>query len=221
MWRFIFSALCCFVCFTVLAQEPKLPDSLMETRPKFAPRFIQVNYNALRFVENLLNKPQNSQEVQVEMGIHKFQLVADIGRAETNRGNDYVYRNDGTYWRVGFDINMSKAWEEQMIGLGLRYARASYQDAAIFTRPLGDGSEQAFELANTDLEARWAELVFKMRVPVWKGLITGYTMRYQFFQVTQGLEGSQLKPFDIPGYGKTNRPNSFGFDYYIGWRIDL
>lgn len=221
MWKSIFSVGLCLVTLGLSAQEEKLLDSLLDEGPKFAPRSIQINYNLMRLGENLLDKPQNSREIQLELGIHKFFLVADFGKAETLRGEDYSYQNEGSYWRAGFDVNMSKLWQEQMIGLGLRYAQADFQDAATFTRVLGDGSTQDFAFANPNLQSRWAELVFKMRVTIWKNLSTGYTMRYQFFERTKGLEGSQLKPFDIPGYGKTNRPNSFGFDYYLGWRINL
>lgn len=202
-------------------QAQRVLDSLSESRPKFMPRSLQLNYNVLRMGEVILAKPQQSQEIQAELGIHKFFLVADFGTSTILRGDEYTYQNDGTYWRVGADVNMSKSWQENMIGLGLRYCQAQFSDRATFERELLDGSTQIFDLNNPDLRSRWAELVFKMRVKLWKGLSTGYTMRYQFFEYTPGLEDSQLRPFDIPGYGKTNRPNSFQFDYYVGWRFDF
>jgi hypothetical protein len=228
MWRYIFSLLAVCVGLVAVAQEAavvKAVDKITEEpHPKFAPRFVQFNYNILRFGENLLDKPQTSQEIQAELGIHKYLLVADLGFAQTDRGTDYSYQSEGNYWRVGLDANMSAAWKEgQVLAIGLRYARANYGDQTTFTRVFGENGEiiQEFAFENTELSSRWAELIFKMRVPFWKGLSTGYTMRYQFLLVTQGLEGSQLQPFDIPGYGRTNRPSSFGFDFYLGWRIDL
>jgi len=226
MWRSIFSLLAMCTGLMAAAQEAAVADAvekiIEDPHPKFAPRFVQFNYNILRFGENLLDKPQTSQELQAELGIHKYLLVADVGFAQTERGEDYTYQSEGNYWRVGLDANLSKAWEDgQVLAIGLRYARANHSDQTAFTRTVVNGDVQEFAFENADLSSRWAELVFKMRVKVWKGLSTGYTMRYQFLLVTQGLEGSQLQPFDIPGYGRTNRPSSFGFDYYIGWRIDF
>jgi hypothetical protein len=194
-----------------------------EPIPKFAPRFLQFNYNVLRLGENVLGKPRASQEIQAELGIHKYLIVADIGLADVSRvGEDYFYESQGNYWRLGIDANLSTAWERgQVIAIGLRYARARYEDRAQFIRVLDNDAIQVFDLSNTGLSSRWAELVFKMKVPVWKNLSTGYTMRYQFYQVTQGLQNNVLQPLDIPGYGKTNRPNSFQFDYYIGWRLNF
>jgi len=229
MCRFIFNVLVWSSGMLVaFAQDADVADAVKkiteEPHPKFAPRFIQFNYNLLRLGENLLDKPQTSHELQTELGIHKYLIVADWGSANTERGTDYTYQSEGNYWRVGLDANMSKAWAEgQVLAIGLRYARANHADQTAFTRVFGANGEivQDFSFENTDLSSRWAELVFKMRTKVWKGLSTGYTMRYQFFLVTNGLETSQLKPFDVPGYGRTNRPSSFGFDFYIGWRIDL
>ena len=225
MWKFIFSvALLNLVTTGVVGQEieEKVEEILEGSVPKFAPRFLQFNYNILRFGENVLGKPQSSHEIQAELGIHKYLIVADFGIADVSRGEDYLYESKGNYWRVGIDANLSTAWERgQVMAIGLRYAHANYEDRARFTRIITDGFEQDFDLSNSGLSSRWAELVFKMKVPVWRNLSTGYTMRYQFYQVTQGLQNNDLQPHDIPGYGKTNRPNSFQFDYYIGWRLNF
>jgi hypothetical protein len=225
MWRYIFSAALCCLLISGFGQEveKEVKEALVEPVPKFAPRFLQFNYNLFRLGENVAGKPRSSQEIQAELGLHKFLIVADLGVANVTRGGeDYFYESQGNYWRLGIDANLSTAWVRgQVIAIGLRYANASYEDRAQFTRVLANDAIQEFDLSNTNLSSRWAELVFKMRVPVWKNLSTGYTMRYQFYQVTQGLENNALQPLDIPGYGKTNRPNSFQFDYYIGWRLNF
>jgi len=160
------------------------------------------------------------------VGFHeRLFLTADAGFAKTNRGDTYSYQSDGTYWRTGLDINMAKNPDKgNLIGVGLRYAKAVYKDEIAYTRSFLDQNDQTITqdvaLENADLSSEWIEFVFKMKVKIWKRFYTGYTMRYQFFLQLDGAE-SELQPLDIPGYGKTSRPNSFGFDYYIGWRIDL
>lgn len=227
MWRYIFSVALGSLLLTTSGQEVEkaVKEVVEDPIPKFAPRFLQFNYNVMRFGENVLGKPRSGQEVQAELGIHKYLIIADFGFEEVSRGEDYLYESNGSYWRIGLDANLSTAWERgQVIAIGLRYAHATYEDRAQFTRITpAEPTDiiQEFDLSNTGLSSRWAELVFKMKVPVWKNLSTGYTMRYQFYQVTQGLKNNELQPLDIPGYGKTNRPNSFQFDYYIGWRLNF
>ena len=194
--------------------------------PKFYLRSFEANYNILRLSQNLLSKHKTSQELQVELGIHKkYSLVADLGYAKTNRGKTYDYESKGSYWRVGIDANMSSDVESgNFIGMGLRYARANFEDRISYDQTTldknGNTLVQGLTYTNSKLTSDWMELVFKMRVNVWKQFYTGYTLRYQFFNQLDGAD-NELQTFDIPGYGKTTQPNSFGFDYYLGWRINF
>lgn len=223
MWKFISSLLLLAIAIQSSAQTDEEIESArnvlaQDTLPKFRIRSVTANYNIFRMAENLLDKPRTSQEVQVEMNIHKFFLVGDMGSEKTER---LGYQMEGNYWRAGLDINLSSAWEEgQFIGLGLRVAQANFSDQAQITRTLVDDSELAVNLNNEDIKAQWAELVFKIRGKIAGNLYTGYTMRYQFFRNYDPYP-EELRPFDVPGYGKTKRPNSFQFDYYIGWRFNF
>lgn len=220
MWKFIFS-LVFFIGYSLNAQEAgELVDRLLDrdSLPKFRVRSVQFNANVLRLGENWLDKPRTSSELQVEVGIHKFFLVADFGDEETVRS---AYGMSGNYWRTGIDLNLSEAWEDgNLIGLGVRYARASFSDVAVIIRSHEDVVFERVELSNPDLTARWAELVFKIKGKLYKNIYTGYTMRYQFWELVSPTP-RELRPFDIPGFGKTKRPNSFQFDYYIGWRFSF
>ncbi|MCP4457144.1 MAG: hypothetical protein GY816_03815 [Cytophagales bacterium] len=225
MWRFIFSGVLFFSAFWTQAQETE-DLIILEEEPTIALRYLQINYNGLRLAENALNKPKTSQEMQAEVGLLKrYSLVADIGFANTSRGRTYDYESKGSFWRAGIDVNMSSNVESgDFIGMGLRYAKANFEDKISFdqTTEAQDGSSviQNLAYANPNLSSEWMELVFKMRVNIWKQFYTGYTMRYQFYNQLNGAD-AELKPLDIPGYGKTTRPNSFGFDYYVGWRLSF
>ncbi len=224
MWKFIFSGILLVSTFGLVGQEPEIV--LLEQGPAFSFRYLQANYNSFRLAQSILSGPKNSQEIQVELGIHKkFTVVADIGQASTIRGKTYNYESHGTYWRAGIDANMSSDPESgNFIGMGIRYARASFNDKISYDKSTddweGETLEQNLNYSNPKLESEWVELVFKMRVKIWKQLYTGYTLRYQFFnQLNNGNE--TLNTFDIPGYGKTTIANSFGFDYYVGWRMNF
>ena len=49
-------------------------------------------------------------------------------------------------------------------------------------------------------------------------VFAGYTMRYQFFQSIDS-PSEVLQTYDIPGFGRTFKPSSFGFDFYVGYRL--
>lgn len=194
--------------------------------PSFSFRYIQANYNALRIVQNVVNGPKVSQEFQVELGIHKkYALVGDYGFARTERGETYTYKNEGVFWRTGINMNMSSDKESgNFIGVGWRYARARFEDNIAYDLSVLDQNSEAqiqnVNFENPKLTSEWMEFVVTMRVKIHNQFYTGYTLRYQFFNQLK-YNREELKPFDIPGFGKTTNANSFGFDYYVGWRFDF
>ena len=222
MLRFISSLLLLISLYGYSQDASDIVEDIVkvDTLPKWRIRSLNANLNLMRLGENLLNKPRTSDEINLELGIHKFFLVADFGLEETERTG---YAMDGSYWRVGVDANLSTAWDDgQMIGIGLRVAQASFSDQAAIQRTIPSDPEivQEILLSNNNLTANWAELVFKIRGGLSKNIYTGYTMRYQVYLVTKPYP-EELRPFDVPGYGKTKRPNSFQFDFYIGWRLNF
>lgn len=224
MWKFIFSGFLIIVSFTLQAQE--VPSLEIVDKPKFYLGYVEVNYNLFRLSQNLLTQQKTAQELQVELGIHKkYTLVATLGYAKTNRGKTYDYANKGAYWRAGIDANISSDTESgNFIGMGLRYARANFEDRISYDQTTfdqkGNPLIQHLAYANPNVTSEWGELVFKMRITIWKQFYAGYTLRYQFLLHLEGAD-AELKPFDVPGYGKTDQPHSFGFDYYLGWRINF
>ena len=225
MWRFIFSLVLAVWSLVTKAQEPELPI-LFDEGPAFSFRYVQVNYNALRLVQNVVKGPKKSQELQVELGIHKkYALVGDYGFANTVRGETYTYNNEGNFWRTGINVNMSSDKESgNFIGVGWRYARARFEDKIAYNLSAQDRNSETLiqnvNFENPKLTSEWMEFVVTMRVKIQKQFYTGYTLRYQFYNQLK-YDREELKPFDIPGYGKTTKPNSFGFDYYVGWRLDF
>ena len=228
MLKSIFSGILILAGSVLNAQSTQPIEDLLQQDSvlKIKVYSFHINSNVLRLGETLLNNPRNGQEIQGELAIHKFYVTMDFGTQKSRRGDDYVYSNDGSYWRAGLDVNMSANWQDgNMIGMGLRYGRASFDEYTSFTKSVYDTDgnvffEQNIDLTNPNASAQWAEIVFKMRGKIWKNFYTGYTMRFQFFMNTN-TTGSELRTFDIPGYGKITKPNSFGFDYYIGWRFNF
>ena len=215
MWRSIFSILTLAISLVVLGQ-PAPPEKTKEP-VDFRPYEVKIGVNAIRSGRTFAGGELTSHEVQAALAMHRYNVVVDFGIEEHQRGETFDYKNQGSYYRLGIDRNFSKDKESgNVLSLGLRYARAAFEDRMAFTSDQGFG-EQDYVLENSDLTARWFEVAFNLRGKVVSNLYMGFTMRWQFARSVSG-EGT-LKTYDIPGFGKTTRQNSTAFDYYLMWRV--
>ena len=173
--------------------------------------------NAIRSARTAFGSDLITHEVEAALAMHRFVVVGNFGIEEHTRGESFDYENKGSYYRVGIDRNFTKDKESgNALTLGLRYARANFNDQMTFTADQGFG-EQDYFLENESLTARWVEVAFGLRGKIVSNLYLGFTMRWQFARKISG-EGA-LKTYDIPGFGKTRRQNSTAFDYYLMWKI--
>lgn len=184
----------------------------------FRPYEVKIGVNAIRSIRTFAGSDGlTTQEVQAALGLHRYNVVLDFGVEEHKRGETFAYENKGSYYRIGIDRNFTKDRSTgNVLSLGLRYARANFEDQLLYRTNLGFG-EQDYLLENNSLSARWVEVTFNIRGKIVSNLYMGFTMRWQLLRKING-EG-ELKTFDIPGFGKTKRQNSTAFDYYLMWRI--
>lgn len=189
-------------------------------QPKYGLHEVKIGINALRTGRTLLSSGKDMHEGELALGWNRWNIVFDYGTEKNNRSGGYSYENKGSYFRAGIDRNFIKNIESgNVLALGLRYARASFEDQLIYaTEDVGFGA-QDINLSNSDLKARWLELNFSLRGKITSQLYTGFTLRWKFSRKISG-EG-MLQTFDIPGFGNTKRQNATSFDYYIMWRIPL
>lgn len=216
MLRFIFS-ISALMIGLVVSGQPAKPKK--EKEPiDFRPYEVKIGVNAIRGIRTLSGSDDLvTHEFQTAVAIHQYNVVFDFGIEEHKRGESFTYENAGSYYRIGLDRNFTKDKASgNVLSLGLRYARASFEDQLLFTTDNGFG-EQDYLLENNDLSARWLEVAFALRGRIVSDLYIGFTMRWQFLRQING-EG-ELKAYDIPGFGKTKRQNSTAFDYYLAWRI--
>ncbi len=217
MWKYFFSVSLVIVSLRLFAQNaaPTKEKEPVDLRPYE----LKLGINAIRSGRTFFGSDLVSHEVEAALAIHKYNLVLDYGIEEHNRGESFDYQNKGSYFRAGFDRNFSKDKKSgNVLSLGLRYARANFEDQLTYTEDQGFG-RQTYRLENENLTARWLEVAFGLRGRIVSNLYMGFTMRWQFSRKING-EG-ELKTFDIPGFGKTRRQNSTAFDYYIMWRLPL
>lgn len=178
---------------------------------------VMAGFNVVKASKTLFGSGETSQEMQFALATNKATLVVDYGTEKNQRISGFAYENKGSYFRAGLDRNFIKDVESgNLLALGLRYARASFEDELTYSSDTYFGLNDV-TLTNSDLKARWLEVAFSLRGKVVSNLYSGFTLRWKFARHLQGQ--GELKPFDIPGFGTTRRQNSTAFDYYLMWRI--
>lgn len=216
MWKSIFSISALVIGLRVSGQNPT-PQQNVKQPVDFRPYELKLGMNAIRSARTAFGSDLITHEVEAALAVHRFVVVGNFGIEEHQRGETFDYENKGSYYRIGIDRNFTKDQESgNALTLGLRYARASFNDQISFTVDQGFG-EQDYFLENENLTARWIEVAVGLRGKVVSNLYMGFTMRWQFARKING-EG-ELKTYDVPGFGKTKRQNSTAFDYYLMWRV--
>jgi hypothetical protein len=163
-------------------------------------------------------------EINADADFHRYYLALDYGTWSRNyQGESLDYNNDGRYWRIGPDVNfLTKDAERNMVFLGLRYARGVFDETfrVIDTDP-NWGTNDRYEnpYRNTNVNARWLELTGGLRVKMYKWIWMGYTARFKFGLKTGDTQ--EMLPHDVPGYGKTNKETTWGFNYQLFVRIPV
>jgi hypothetical protein len=158
--------------------------------------------------------------INADIDIYKLLLQFDLGSANRRRLNDGLeYRSRGVYYRIGLNYNfMFFDDDRSTIFIGMNYARSpNFDDEIKFA--VSDtiyGAETIVE-ENNDATANWLEANLGIKAKIWKNFYMGFNSRFKFRLRTDGT--GSLVPFDVPGFGRTDRSTIVAFNYYIWYRI--
>ncbi|MEJ0054218.1 MAG: DUF6048 family protein [Bacteroidota bacterium] len=101
----------------------------------------------------------------------------------------------------------------------MRYGHSSFNESAILNVNGGAFGTTQKSLTNSAVTASWGEVTAGLRVKIWKEFWMGYTARMKFLPATRG--DTELKAFDIPGYGLNGSGFYWGFNYQVFYRIPI
>ncbi len=209
--------------FGAFAQKPDEQKQNADTvRNKFLPTGIRVGTDVISLIKSNYVKSFTGWEVNADVDFYRYYLTADFG----SWGRTYfpaggAYNNDGRYYRIGVDVNfLKKDPDRNMFFIGMRYGRSKFSED--FVLEINDpawGQAGTQHYVNTGTKARWFELTTGLRVKIWKIIWMGYTARFKF-----GLKTSdtiEMIPSDVPGFGRTDRPTTWGFNYQVFVRLPV
>ncbi|UII33514.1 DUF6048 family protein [Fulvivirga ulvae] len=219
MLRYLISIF--LLTITTLTYAQKVKVQLDTTSRRFIPTGIRVGGDLIGFGKTLRKDDYMQYDFQADIDFYRYFLNVEYGQMERTLENaTATYKVEGSYFKIGPDINfLHRDPDQSALFFGLRYASTTFSDNLSFSYTndtFGDGNS---EISNNDLKADWFEMVTGMKVKMWKFIWLGYTARFMFGVDT--FERNELIPNEIPGYGRADKTVSWGFNYYLIFRIPL
>lgn len=198
-------------------------DTLVQdtVRNKYVPTGIRVGIDLLAYGKTRFQDNFTGWEFEGDMDFDRYYLALEYGSWGKKLNSDSAgYENRGTYWRAGIDVNfLTKDPDRNMFFLGARYGRSVFTESMSVTRfdPVWGLLSDNFYHSN--VRASWIELTAGLRVKVWKIFWLGYTGRFKFALSNDGT--TEMLPHDVPGFGRTNKDTTWGFNYYLMIRLPI
>lgn len=188
---------------------------------KFIPTGIRVGADLIAFTKSLTRDDFKDYNLQADIDFYRYFLNLEYGLVErTFTAPDGIYNVEGSYFRVGPDINfLHRDPDRSALFFGLRYARGTFSDNLRYSVDdpfYGIGNSNA---SNSNLNTDWFEMVTGLKVRLLKTIWLGYTARFKFGVDT--FERNALIPHEIPGYGRADETVTWGFNYYLIFRIPV
>ncbi len=191
-------------------------------RPSYIPTGIRIGTDVISLFKTQFQSDFSGWEVNGDIDFYRYYLALEYGSWSRSFASDSGdYKNDGTYWRAGIDVNfLTKDVDRNMFFIGARYARSNFsEDLSIYALNKFTGTYENLHYYHSGVNARWFELTAGLRVKIWKVIWMGYTARFKF-----GLRHDDMPdiiPSDVPGYGRTNKDSYWGFNYQVFIRIPV
>lgn len=188
----------------------------------YVPTGIRIGTDGISLVKSHTQNDFRGWEVNADVDFHRYYLAVDFGSwSRTFESDSGSYSNDGTYWRVGVDVNfLLKDPDRNLFFLGARYGRANFsENLNVYAYNDFTKTYEDLYYPHSGVNARWFELTTGLRVKIWKVIWMGYTARFKFGLKAEDTE--KIIPADVPGYGRTNKDSYWGFNYQIFIRIPV
>lgn len=190
-------------------------------RNKYLPTGIRIGTDVISLVKSQAQDNFHGWEVNGEIDFSRYFLAIEYGSSGRDLHADSAdYANQGKFWRAGVDVNfLTKDPDRNVFFLGARYGSSVFSESMTVSRfdPIWGELNDSFYHA--DIHASWLELTTGLRVKIWKIFWLGYTGRFKFALSTDASD--EMLPHDVPGFGRTDKETSWGFNYYVMLRIPL
>ena len=184
---------------------------------------LRLGVDLSRPVMNMLVKSRHSYEFIVDYSLPKeIYLVAEggFGGSDINYP-DLKYTSTNTFVKVGVERSMLQRmfpedWDLLFVGIRYGMAFIKRKEATFTTNDQFWGTTTG-TIPAKNITGHWAELTAGLRVELFKGIFTGYTIRGKFL-LNQG-PFRELPPAYVAGYGKGEKNTVFDFNFYLQYAL--
>lgn len=147
---------------------------------------------------------------------NKNLVVAEFTWANRKEAQKASYLTQASIFRLGWMHNfLYKQNKVDVFAVGLRLGNAWYEEEMQTTLQSSIFGNKPIAFRQ-NLQATWIELNMELKANIWKRLLIGYCLRYQF---KPAIRGEQIfESYSIPSVGRTGR-NNWGFQYGIWWLL--
>ena len=215
------------------AQTPAPEDTVTRREIDYRPSALRIGVSINDLIRTVATTQDTRYSFQADLAFDRFMLVGEYGVAEASQQNNptfdvaaFSYDSQGSFFRVGVDVNLLKDRQtgrydaaDDIILFGLRFARARIDDQLQFQSVNSLWGTTTITQQNEGLAATWVEMTAGVKVEVFKNIFLGYNLRFKFARSFS--DDPTLIPYFIPGFGRSDREERFGFDYSIFYRIPL
>lgn len=230
MCKYFFSILlAAFLGLTTYAQDKVSKKIKVDTvKNKFLPTGLRVGLDVISLIRGQ-DQSFKGWEINLDTDFSRYYFTVDYGHWATNqivansdtlisRGN---YQNDGSYLRVGADVNfLLKDPDKNMFFFGFRYGMSSFSEAVQYHNSnyyYPKFGQYKADLTNGSVNGHWFEITTGLRVKIYKAFWMGYTARLKFAPSVSGA--TNFASYDMPGYGIVPMTPYYGFNYQLFWRF--
>jgi hypothetical protein len=219
--KFLSSIVILLLPIALLAQKSDSLKVEEEEVNKFLPTGIRVGTDLISLVRSRTDDSFSGYEFNAEVDFYRYYLVAEMGRWEREFKTDAEdYANSGNYFRAGIDVSfLKKDPDKNTFFFGARYGHGTFSEDFTVTTIDPVWGEMENTYSNDKVKANWGELVTGLRVKMFGIFWMGYTARYKFALSTNEPRG--FVSHDVPGYGKTEKPSTWGFNYQVLFKIPV
>lgn len=190
-------------------------------RNRFVPTGIRVGTDVISLVKSRFQDDFNGWEVQGDVDFSRYYFVLELGHGGRNfSAPTATYANSGNYWRTGVDVNfLTNDVDRNMFFLGARYGKSVFGETMSISRdhPVWGSLSETFH--HSGISASWIELTTGLKVKIWQIFWLGCTARLKFGLSTDN--SAEMLVSDVPGFGRTNKETTWGFNYYLLVRLPI
>lgn len=185
----------------------------------------RIGVDLSRFLVPYMQKgKRNGWEIQADLPYKgNWFPTLEFGRQSFDDKRDgFHYTNNGTYARLGVDMNIVKfesMKDHDLVFIGARYGYSNFNQESdgITTSNYWGSIISAVPLHS--MNAHWAELVFGMKGELFSNFFLGWSLRAKFpIYVTKD---ENIKPYIIPGIGKIANGTPFDFTFGFYYRFPI